>query len=521
MDLLPHLLAIAGVLVLLLLYKQRRVAIRNPDDKGLKSPPEPAGAWPFVGHLPQLSSHNTLARTLGALADKYGPVFAIRVGMIRILVINNSETVKECFTTNDIVFASRPNSNAGIYLGYNYAAFGFAPYGPFWRQMRKLVLLEVLSNRRLENLRHVRVSEIEMSIKELFSVINDNRGTKVVISDWLEQLTLNMIVRTIAGNRYSDTEVGTKIDSGYFKKVVKEFMYVTGKLDLSDVIPIQLLRWLDIQGHIKSMKRLFKELDAIMQIWIDEHIGRRNMKSKPAGDERDFIDVMLSVIEDEFTFGHSKETLIKATIMNLILAGSDTTSVHLTWILALLLNNRHVMKQAQEEIRQNVGEERWVEESDIKNLLYLQAIVKETLRLYPPGPLSVPHEAREDCQVSGYHIRKGTRLFVNVWKLHRDPTIWSEPDKFLPERFMTSHAEVDVSGQHFEFTPFGSGRRSCPGITFAMHVTHLTLARLLQGFDFSTPSNLPVDMTEGQGMTLPKVNPLEVLIVPRLPVALY
>lgn len=490
--------------------------------KARKQPPEPSGAWPVIGHLLQLNSHDTLARTFGALADKYGPVFSIRLGMTRALVVSNWEAVKECFTTNDKVLASRPDSNAGVYLGYNNAAFGFAPYGHFWRQMRKLVLLQVLSNRRLETLRHVRVSEIQTSTRELFSVINreENAPAKVVISEWVEQLTLNIIVRTVAGKRYSDSEAGNRIDAQYFKKVVKEYMYVTGQLDLSDVIPFPLLRWLDPLGHIKSMKRLFKELDAIMQIWIDEHVEKRRTKSI-SGDEQSFIDVLLSVIEDDFTLGQPRETLIKATINNLILAGSDTTSVHLTWLLSLLVNNRQVMEQAQEEIDSSVGKERWVNESDIKNLVYLQAIVKEALRLYPPGPLSVPHLAREDCEVSGYHVPKGTRVFVNVWKLHRDPRIWSEPDKFCPERFMTSHAEVDVSGQHFEFTPFGSGRRSCPGITFAMQVTHLTLARLLQGFNFAAPSDLPVDMAEGQGMTLPRVNPLELLVVPRLACELY
>ena len=179
------------------------------------------------------------------------------------------------------------------------------------------------------------------------------------------------------------------------------------------------------------------------------------------------------------------------------------------------------MRKAQEEIDNNVGKERWVEETDIKHLAYLQAAVKEALRLYPAGPLALPHQAIEDCEVTGYFIPKDTRLFVNVWKLHRDPRIWSEPEKFLPERFLTRQAELDVSGHHFEFIPFGSGRRSCPGITFAMQVTHLTIARLLQGFDLTTPSNLPVDTTEGQGLTLLKANPVEVLMMPRLPSALY
>lgn len=204
-----------------------------------------------------------------------------------------------------------------------------------------------------------------------------------------------------------------------------------------------------------------------------------------------------------------------------------SSSIHLTWTLSLLLNNPNVMRQAQEEIDAKVGKEMWVEETDIKNLFYLQAIAKETLRLYPPTPLSLPRLAMQDCNVAGYVIPKGTALFVNVWKLHRDPRIWSEPDKFMPERFLSSQCgamEIELSGQDFEFafTPFGPGRRICPAINFATQVTQLTLARMLQGFDFRTPSNLPVDMAEDQGINLFKTVPLEVLAMPRLPnYALY
>ena len=191
------------------------------------------------------------------------------------------------------------------------------------------------------------------------------------------------------------------------------------------------------------------------------------------------------------------------------------------WALSLLLNHDKVLKRAQDELNTQVGKERLVEESDIKNLVYFQAIVKETMRLYPPGPLSIPREAMEDCYVRGYHVPKGTRLLVNIWKLHRDPSTWTDPLEFQPERFLTSHTHVDVRGQQLEFIPFSSGRRACPGITAGMQTMHLTLARLLQSFNVATPSNAPVDMREGSGLTLPKIVPLEVVLTPRLPSKLY
>lgn len=205
----------------------------------------------------------------------------------------------------------------------------------------------------------------------------------------------------------------------------------------------------------------------------------------------------------------------------LILGGSDTTAGTLTWAISLLLNNRHMLKKAQEELDLHVGKERQVEDSDVKNLVYLQAIIKETLRLYPAGPLLGPREAMEDCKVAGYHVPAGTRLIVNVWKIQRDPRVWTKTSAFLPERFLTSHGDVDVRGQQFELIPFGSGRRSCPGVSFALQVLHLTLARLLHSFELATPMDQPVDLTESSGLTIPKATPLEVILTPRLPPKLY
>ncbi|KAF8399198.1 hypothetical protein HHK36_015063 [Tetracentron sinense] len=226
---------------------------------------------------------------------------------------------------------------------------------------------------------------------------------------------------------------------------------------------------------------------------------------------------MLSILGDAKLSGYDADTINKATSMALIIGGADSTQVTLTWALSLLLNNRHVLRKAMDELDVHVGRKRHVDESDIKNLVYLQAVVKETLRLYPAAPLSGPRVAREDCTVEGYHVRKGTRVIVNTWKIQREPRVWSDPTEFRPDRFLTSHVEMDVRGQNFEFIPFGSGRRMCPGISLALQVVQLALASLLHGFDIETPLGAPVDMSESQGVTNLKATPLEVLLTPRLP----
>lgn len=203
-------------------------------------------------------------------------------------------------------------------------------------------------------------------------------------------------------------------------------------------------------------------------------------------------------------------------MQNLVIGASDTTAVTLTWALSLLLNNRHTLRRAQEELDVQIGKERSVREQDINKLVYLQAVIKETLRLYPAAPLGGPRQFTEDCSIGGHYVSKGARLIINLSKIQKDPRIWSNPTEFEPERFLTTHKDLDPRGTHFEFIPFGGGRRACPGIAFALQTLHLTLASFLHAFDFSIPSNAGVDMHETFGLTNAKTNPLQVLISPRL-----
>ncbi|CAN4114457.1 unnamed protein product [Withania somnifera] len=485
-------------------------------EKGI-CPPEVSGAWPIIGHLRQFSGNDVhLVRKMGGLTEEYGPIFTIQLGVYKYLVISSWEAVKDCFTIHDKDFAARPASCAGKYLGYDNAMIGFAEYGPYWRKMRKLVLQEILSNKTLEKLKYGRISEVDTFIKELYSSISMANGEAVNISDWFEQLTLNIIVKMIAGKKYTYTSMDQ--EAQHFKKVFKKYMYLLGEFVLVDVVPIPFLNWVDYRGRIKLMKQISKEMDIILQNWLEEHVKKQRLDNS-----EDFIDVILALINnDESMDSYTREKTIKAMVLSVILDGFDTISVHLTWLMTLIVNNKHVMKRAQEEIDKEIGRDRWVEENDIKKLVYLQAIVKETLRLYPPAPLLFPHEAMKNCNVGGYFIPKGCRLIVNAWKLHRDTRIWTDnAESFIPERFLSNQAELSINGQHFEYVPFGSGRRTCPGIIYATQVTHLTLARLLQAFNFSIPFDRPVDMLEGVGITLPKANPLQLLITPRLSPMLY
>ncbi|XP_073135862.1 nicotine N-demethylase CYP82E3-like [Henckelia pumila] len=507
---------ISGIVLLFItiLYVSRRR--RNPENR--LTPPQPPRAWPILGHLHLLGGDDHTCFTFSRLADKHGPVFGLRLGFQNAVVISSREAVMEAFTVRDKSFANRPRNSSGEHLVYDSSAFGFAN-GLYWRDMRKLVSSEVLSPRSIERRRNLRALEMDLSIKELHSLAVKNRNP-VNLSQWTEQMTLNIIVKTLAGKRYGrDPDGAVAEEVRRFRRLIGDITNLSGQFVLSDVIPFPLLKWVDSKGHIKKMKKVSKELDGILEEWIDEHLRR----GKEVGDnEADFTDVLLSAIDErlEEIHGKTKMTIIKATIVNVILGGFDTTSVFLLWALSLVVQHKEVMNLAQKEIDSKIGKQRWVQESDLNNLVYLQAIVKETLRLYPPLPLSVPHQAVEDSQLCGYFIPKGTTLFVNLWKLHRDTRFWVDPEKFQPERFLSGQL-LDVLGQQYEYTPFGSGRRVCPGITFVAHVGNLTLARLIQGFDLATPGDRNVDMSVRFGVPIPRATPLEVIITPRLNSQLY
>ncbi|KAK7381351.1 hypothetical protein VNO78_33984 [Psophocarpus tetragonolobus] len=483
-----------------------------------KEAPTVAGAWPILGHLPLLSGSEAPHRILGALADTYGPIFTIKIGTKKTLVISNWEIAKECFTTKDMAVSSRPKLIGVEVMGYNQAMFGFAPYGPYWRELRKVANLEILSNRRVEQLQHVRDSEVQSSIKELFNVWSNKKNESgyavVELKQWFSHVTFNMVLQMVVGKRFfSATAVVDDEKAQKCVKAVGEFMRLLGVFTVADAIPY--LRWFDFGGQEKAMKETAKELDGILSEWLEEH---RQDKALDENIDRveEFMDVMISLFDGKTIDGIDADTIIKSTLLAIISGGTETTGTTLTWTICLILRNHLVLKKLIEELDIEVGKEKCISESDISKLTYLQAVVKESLRLYPAGPLSAPREFIEDCVLGGYNIKKGTRLITNLWKIHTDVNIWPDPLVFNPDRFLITHKDIDIKGHHFELLPFGSGRRICPGISFALQMVHLTLVSLLHSFEILNPSNESIDMTEIFGMTNTKASPLEILIKPRL-----
>ncbi|KAA8517013.1 hypothetical protein F0562_017169 [Nyssa sinensis] len=506
-----------GYIILFLVWLTSTILVRTLFKSSAKSrlPPSPF-ALPIIGHLHLLAPipHQALHK----LSNSYGPLIQIFLGSVPCVVASSAEMAKEFLKTHEASFSNRPQLAAVDYLTYGSQDFSFAPYGPYWKFMKKLCMSELLGGRTLDLLLPVRVDEIKCFIELLLK--KAKAGEAVDVGGELIRVTNNVISRMIMSERCSENEN----EAGDVRKLVQETAELTGKFNLSDFI--WFCKNLDLQGFGKRLKDVRNRFDEMMERIIKEHQDARKRKTKTkigdGGDAvKDVLDILLDISEDESSEMKLTRENIKAFILDIFAAGTDTSAITTEWALAELVNHPHNMEKAREEIDSVIGKDRLVAESDIANLPYLQAIVKETLRLHPTGPLIV-RESSEDCTIAGYKIPAKTRLFVNVWAIGRDPNHWDNPLEFQPERFVSEEgsgkSQLDVRGQHFHLLPFGSGRRGCPGTSLALQVIQTTLAAMIQCFEWKVGDggNGTVDMEEGHGLTLPRAHPLVCVPVARL-----
>ncbi|KAM7277740.1 hypothetical protein ACFE04_004874 [Oxalis oulophora] len=457
-------------------------------------PPTPFPSLPIIGHLYLL--RKPLHHFLSNLSTTHGHVLLLQLGLQRVLVVSSPSAAEECLTKNDIVFANRPLSLAGKLLGYNYTSIIWAPYSEHWRNLRRLAAVELLSSHRLFTLSAIRAEEVRFSVESLFRGSNV-RNMKTVFFE----LTLNVVMRMMVGKRYYAEKVVEVEKARRFQAIVKETLELGSASNIGDFLPF--LKWVGVNGTEKRMIDVQDKRDRFVQELVDEN---RGMMVTSADDGKKSNKTMIQVLLDlqKAEPENYTDQTIKGTILSLLVAGTDTSAGTMEWAMSLLLNNPHVLKKAQAEIDRVVGHDRLIEESDLPKLPYLHCIINETLRMYPAGPLLVPHASSEACTVAGYRVPAGTMLLVNLWAIQNNPKTWEEPRKFKPERFES----VEGFRDGFKMMPFGSGRRSCPGEGLATRIVGLSLGSLIQCFDWERISKEMVDMTEGNALSLPKAQPL-------------
>ncbi|CAL1385772.1 unnamed protein product [Linum trigynum] len=340
----------------------------------------------------------------------------------------------------------------------------------------------------------------------------------------------NTIVWRIAFGRMQKQEQG-------FMPVMLEMVKVFGGFGLGNLFPSsKLLRM--IIGTERFARKLHKEADVILEGILDEHIARRAERERANKDHdtsaaqaaaaaatEDLVDALLNLKDDGKGHGFAFTNVeIKGVILDMFLGGSDTSTATVEWAMSELMRNPRVMEKAQNEVRRVFdGRGGAVDKQGLEELSYLKLVVKEAFRMHPPAPLLAPRECQKTVTIAGYEIPAKTRVMINILAIGRDPRHWTKPDEFYPERFL-DRPPVDIHGTHFEFTPFGAGRRMCPGVLFGAALVELLLTHLLYHFDWKLPSGTDpqnLDMSECFGVVVRRNTDLHLISVPYHPKTVY
>ncbi|KAK4428404.1 cytochrome [Sesamum alatum] len=468
--------------------------------------PGPNGL-PFFGSLFNLS-HGLAHRTLARMASSHAAsqLMAFSLGSIAVVVTCDTHVAREILTSPH--FASRPIKESAKQLMFS-RAIGFAPDGPHWRMLRRIASTHLFAPKRI--LAHQGVCRLECGA--MLSAIGEEQSLKgfVQLRKHLQAASLNTIMEIVFGKRYNTTKHDNEAKE--LNELVREGFELLGAFNWSDHLP-----WLKyfydpfrIQARcaalVPRVKKLVKEV-------IEEH--RIGYHYKLHGN-LDFVDILLSLEGEE----KLNEDDMVAVLWEMIFRGTDTTALLTEWTMAELILNPNVQSKLHFELQNIVQNNSFglITEADVAKSPYLEAVVKETLRLHPPGPLlSWARLSTADVYLSNEMvIPANTTAMVNMWAITHDPRIWEDPFVFRPERFLESAGgiNVDVRGSDLRLAPFGAGRRVCPGKNLGLASVGLWVANLVHHFEWIEDGARPVDLSEELKLSCEMKKPLSAAAIPR------
>ncbi|CAN1291295.1 Cytochrome P450 71A1 [Linum perenne] len=416
-------------------------------------------------------------RSLRTLSFKYGPLMLVKLGSIPYVIVSSADII------TDIIFSS---------------------YGEYWRQMKRICMVEVLSQRRVNQFRYIREQEVEHLIGVLKNLSQE--GSSIDLSDAISTFTNTVISRAAFGKTYQQEK--------NFVPLLRRAVDILGEFCFNDSFPY--LGWVDVlNGFDSKVKRVSKEVSDFLDMVIDDHklameMGDGDHDDDKFSERHDIVDILLRVQKERELEFHFTDENIKATLLDMFAGGTDTIATTVEWVISELMKHPSIMKRAQEEVRRSK-----IEEADISEMKYLKCIIKETLRLHAPAPVSL-RKTSAAVKLKGYDIPQGMMVMINLWAIMRDPEVWDTPEEFVPDRFLNDH--VDFKGQTGKFVPFGAGRRLCPGMNLALVEVELVAANLLYWFDWELPEGvIDLDMSEINSVVLRRENPLYLVPVLRSP----
>ncbi|KAL7598486.1 hypothetical protein Lser_V15G22877 [Lactuca serriola] len=461
--------------------------------KPLNLPPGPP-KLPIIGNLHQIGGALP-QHAFRELAKKYGPIMHLQLGQISTIVVSSPQLAKEVFKTNDLALASRPYTLLADIVLYGSSDVALGPYSDYWRQMKKIITVELLSPKKVRSFSCFREQEVDHFIE----FIRSNCGKPVIIRDKVTRMINNIVCKSSFGDNCKQQDV--------LIELVDELGRLVSGFSVADLFP-EFGFLSVISGMRSKLRKIHKSLDKIFDDIFEE---RKIKRERNEGSGDDLLDVLFTIKESGSLQVPITDNNIKAIFVNIFVGGTDTSAMTIEWAMTELMRNPNVMEKAQKEVRDAFKGKKKISESDLQELHYLNLVVKETLRLHPSLPLLLPRECREQCQIDGYDIPLKMKVIVNAFACAVDPEYWDDAESFKPERFEQS--SIDFMGTNFEFVPFGSGRRICPGIGFGVISVKSALAQMLYHFNWTLPYELSpksIDMTENEGGVAIKKVPLMV-----------
>lgn len=465
----------------------------TPSTNTKKLPPSPP-KLPVIGNLHQLGA--LVHHSFLSLARRYGDsLMLLYIGSVPSLVVSSSEAAQAIMKTHDIAFASRADTRMFRTITFNLKKITMAPYDEYWRQAKSILTLQLLSNKKVQSYHGLREKVIADCVDKITKSFLSNKPADM--SDLFTSLANDVT--------YNEGEIGKK-----FKLLLQEFSEVLGSFYFEDSIP--LLAVVDrLRGLTAKVDRVAAGMNDFLQAVVDETIHK--LSSNPDGIGEDgvgtFIEALLKVQKEDISGITVDADVIKALLQDAYVGGTDTSSSVLEWTMTELMLHPDYMKKVQDEIRSILIGKEEITDHDLAKMKYLKAVIMEATRLHPPIPILPPRVARHNVEVMGYDIAQGTRVYVNVYAIMRDPKVWSNVETFLPERFLES--STDFVKHNFELLTFGAGRRACPGRIFGLAIVERSLATILSKFDWSLPhgvSSKDVDMDETSGLANHRKVPL-------------
>nr|XP_043636760.1 cytochrome P450 Tp4149-like [Erigeron canadensis] len=469
----------------------------GPKKKKLNLPPSPR-KLPIIGNLHQISSHPH--RSLHAISQKHGPIMLLHLGSVPTLVASSSEAAQEILKTQDLSFCSRPKFTIPGIITYGCRDITMSPYGEYWRQLKSIAVLHLLSNSRVKSFEKVREKEISRTI----DILEKSCGSLVDLSALLLSLSNNIICTVVMGRTY---------DGSKLVNLLNEFLDLLIVFSVGSLVP--WLGWMDrVTGVVGRAEKHAKEFDEFLEGLIEDHVNKKRSGGHQSSDDQEecLIGILLDLQKDNTVNFKIQRDSIKALILDIFAGGTDTIATTVEMAISELIRHPLTMKKLQQEVTEVAKGRPMIIDADLEKISFLTAVVKETLRLHPPAPLLTPRVSTQDVKLMGYDIPKGTQVFVNAWAIGRDPALWEDPNEFRPERFLNN--SITYKGQQFNWLPFGAGRRECPGIQFAVVATELVLANIVYRYDLALPDGFKdedLDMNETCGIVVRRAFPLMVI----------